>query len=150
MTTRKAAQSDRASALVFLAFAIAIGSEAFRLGLGTLGNPGPGLTPFSYASVLGLLSMLLYVRSRAASKGSAITIRWRSVLPILTILLAYGLMIEWLGYLLCTFVAMVLLFRFGGVGWIKAVLLAAIATLLVHLVFVRWLVVPLPLGSIFP
>jgi putative tricarboxylic transport membrane protein len=150
MTSRKVPSADRASALVFLAFAIAIGIEAYRLGLGTLGNPGPGLTPFSYASVLGLLSMLLYVRSRVASNGSAIIIQWRSVLPILAILLAYGLMIEWLGYILCTFVAMVLLFRTGGVGWIKSVVCAAIATLLVHLLFVRWLAVPLPIGSIFP
>ncbi len=150
MDSRKAPNPDRSSALVCLAFAAAVGVEAYRLGLGTLGSPGPGLTPLFYASVLGFLSILLFIRSRGEPLRPAIAVQWRSVVAILAILLAYALTIEWLGYVTCTFLAMVLLLQVAGVHRIKSLLFAGIATALVHLVFVRWLLVPLPIGSIFP
>ena len=79
-----------------------------------------------------------------------IVLRWRSILPILAILLIFGLTIEWLGYLICTFLVMALLLRIGGVRWTGSLLFAGVATLAVNLMFVRWLAVPLPIGSIFP
>lgn len=150
LDSRKAPNPDRSSALICLAFAAAVGIEAYRLGLGTLGRPGPGLTPLFYASVLGLLSILLFIRSRGGPIQPAIVVPWRSVVSILAILLAYALTIEWLGYVTCTFFAMVLLLQIAAVHRIKSILFAGIATALVHLVFVRWLLVPLPIGSIFP
>jgi len=36
------------------------------------------------------------------------------------------------------------------VGWLGSGLLAGMATLVINLLFVRWLAVPLPIGSIFP
>lgn len=149
VSSRKVISPDRLSALICLAFAIAVGIEAYRLGLGTLGSPGPGLTPLFYASILAFLSMLLFMRSWSASNHAVIVLRWRSILSILTILLIYGLAIEWLGYAVCTFVVMVLLLRTGGVRWIKSLAFAGIATVVIHLLFVRWLAVPLPAGSIF-
>lgn len=140
---------DRLSALVCLAFAVAVGIEAHRLGLGTLGRPGPGLTPLFYAGILGFLSVLLFVRSRGETSRQTIVLQWRSLISILAILLAYGLTIEWLGYVTCTFLAMILLLQMAGVHRMKSLLYAATATVLVHLVFVRWLLVPLPIGSIF-
>jgi hypothetical protein len=150
LDSRKASNPGRSGALICLAFAAAVGIEAYRLGLGTLGSPGPGLTPLFYASVLGFLSILLFIRSRGEPIRPAIVVQWRPVVSILAILLAYALTIEWLGYVTCTFFAMVLLLQIAGVRRIKSILSAGIATGLVHLVFVRWLLVPLPIGSIFP
>ncbi|HSR10198.1 MAG TPA: tripartite tricarboxylate transporter TctB family protein [Thermodesulfobacteriota bacterium] len=142
---------DRSSALVGLVFAIVIGAEACRLGLGKLGKPGPGLTPFFYACVLALLAGALFLRSWNLSEpGARVVLRWRSILPILAILLTYGLTIEWLGYLIDTFFVVVLLLRIGGARWAGSLLFAAASTAGVNLIFVRWLAVPLPIGSIFP
>ena len=128
-----------------------VGIEAYRLGLGKLGTPGPGLTPLFYASVLAILAVILLLRSLGMPDSRVnIVLRWRSVLPILAILLIYGFTIEWLGYLICTFLVMVLLLRIGGVRWAGSLLFAGVVTLAVNLLFVRWLAVPLPIGSIFP
>jgi putative tricarboxylic transport membrane protein len=150
LTAPKPTNPDHSSALICLGFAVAIGIEAYRLGPGKLGSPGPGLTPLFYASVLAFLSVILFLRSRGRSDSPTIVLRWRSILSILAILLVYGLTIEWLGYLVCTFFVMVLLLRRGGVPWIGSLLFAGAATVMVNLLFVRWLAVPLPIGSIFP
>jgi putative tricarboxylic transport membrane protein len=150
LTAPKPTNPDRSSALICLGFAIAVGIEAFRLGPGKLGTPGPGLTPLFYASILALLSVILFLRSRNSSDSFVIVLRWRSILSILTILLVYGLTIEKLGYLICTFFVMVALLRVGRAGWVVSLLFAGAATLAVNLLFVQWLAVPLPMGSIFP
>jgi len=145
----KQTHPDRSSALVFFLLAIAVGIEAFRLNPGKLGSPGPGLTPLLYASVLGMLALILFLRGGRRTPESPAVFRWPSVLSILSVLLVYGLLIEYLGYLVCTFVAMILLFRMGKVRWPGALLSAASATAVIHLLFVRWLAVPLPIGSVF-
>ena len=151
MNTQKSPHPDQSSGLICLGFAIAVGIEAYRLGIGKLGSPGPGLTPLFYASALAFLSAVLLLRSLDTPKSPAnIVLRWRSILPILAILLIYGLTIEGLGYLICTFVVMFLLLRIAGARWTASLLFAGIATLAINLMFVRWLAVPLPIGSIFP
>lgn len=141
---------EGASALICLVVAVAFGVEAFRLGLGTSGSPGPGLTPFLYASILAILSACLLVRSRPVTARFEIVLQWRSVVPILAVLLAYAVAIEWLGYVACTFVALFALLQLAGARRVQSLVLSAVATAVVHLVFVKWLLVPLPIGSIFP
>ncbi len=148
--SRELRNPEAASALVCLVFAVAFGVEAFRLGLGTLGSPGPVLTPFLYACILGLLSVCLLVRSAGESSRFAFGLQWRSVAPILAILFAYAVAIDWLGYLICTFVALFALLRLAAVRRIHSLVFAGVATGLVHLLFVKWLLVPLPMGSILP
>lgn len=150
MDSRKASNPDRSGALICLAFAAAVGFQAYRLDTGTLDQPGPGLTPLLYASALAVLSAILLLRSHTATENFAIDLRWRPVLSILAILLLYGLAIEWLGYLICTFVVTALLARTAGVRWVGTLVLAGATTMAVNLLFVRWLAVPLPIGSIFP
>jgi putative tricarboxylic transport membrane protein len=148
--SRELRNPEGASALVCLVFAAAFGVEGFRLGLGTFGSPGPGLTPFLYACILAILSACLIVRSRVASRRFAVVLQWRSIVPILAILFAYALTIEWLGYVTCTFLALFALLRLAGARRVQSLVFAAVATGFVHLMFVRWLLVPLPVGSIFP
>jgi putative tricarboxylic transport membrane protein len=140
---------DRSSALVFLILALSVGVEAYRLDPGKLGSPGPGLTPLLYASVLGVLSLILIVRSFRQQLDVHIVLNWRMVLPILSILLIYSLLIERLGYLVCTFLVMVVLFRIGRTGWFGSIIFGIGAIFVIHILFVRWLAVPLPRGFIF-
>jgi putative tricarboxylic transport membrane protein len=140
---------DRASGLLCLGFAVAIGIEAIRIGPGTLGQPGPGLVPLIYACILMLFSVILLLRTFRSGANFSILIDWRSVLPILAVLIFYGVAIEWLGYLICTFVVIAVLLRIAITGWLQTIVFAAAATIAVDLLFVRWLNVALPMGSIF-
>ncbi len=137
---------ERFSAFVFLIFALAVGIEAYRLDPGRLGSPGPGMTPLLYASVLCVLSLIQIARSHAAIVA---VFNWGTVIPILSILLIYGLLIERLGYLPCTFLVMTVLFRMGKTGWLSSVILGIAAAFIIHILFVRWLAVPLPGGFLF-
>ena len=150
LTTPQKINPDRASAILCLVFAVVVGIEAYRLGPGRLSSPGPGLTPLLFCIILAGLSAILFSRSSPKGETPPIVIGWRPVLSILAILLVYGLMIERLGYLICTFIVMLLLSRIGKVGWLGSLLMAGLAILAINLLFVRWLLVPLPIGSIFP
>ncbi len=150
LTSPKQRNPERSSAILCFIFAVAVGIEAYRLGPGKLSSPGPGLTPLIYAFILAGLSAILFLRSTPKWEGAFIVLKWRPVLSILAILLIYGLLIERLGYLLCTFVVMFLLSRMGKIGWLGSLLMAGLAILAINLLFVQWLQVPLPLGSIFP
>ena len=141
---------ERSSAILCFILAVVVGIEAYRLNLGRLSSPGPGLTPMLYALVLAGLSAILFFRSSPKGEESPIVLKWRPVLSILAILLTYGLLIERLGYLICTFVVMLLLSRMGKIGWLGSLLMAGMAILAINLLFVQWLQVPLPTGSIFP
>ncbi len=150
MTTSPKRNPERSGAVLCFFFAVVVGMEAYRLNPGRLGSPGPGLTPLLYALVLAGLSAILFFRSSPKGETFAIILKWRPVISILAVLLIYGLLIEWLGYPLCTFIVMLLLFRMGKVNWLGSLLSAGMATLFINLLFVRWLAVPLPTGSIFP
>lgn len=141
---------DRAIALILFALAVAVGVGAYRLDIGTFVNPGPGLTPLLYACALGGLSILLFIRVQSSADQQDIVVQWRSVASILAILFAYALLIEWLGYIVSTLFVMFMLFQVAGVNRTRSILFAGLATTVVHVVFVRWLLVPLPIGSIFP
>jgi putative tricarboxylic transport membrane protein len=122
--------------------------EAYRLDPGRLGSPGPGLTPLLYAIVLGILSVILIARSRRQDSEVRIVLNWRMIIPILVILLIYSLLIERLGYLICTFLVMVALFRMGKTRWIASLFWGIGATFVIHILFAQWLAVPLPRGFI--
>jgi putative tricarboxylic transport membrane protein len=145
----KKSSPDLASGLLCLGFAVAIGIEAIRLDPGTLGRPGPGLAPLIYAGVLVLFSVILLLRTFRSGETFSILLDWRRVLSILAVLIFYGVAIEWLGYLICTFVVIAVLLRTTRPGWLQPIVFAAAVTLAVDLLFVRWLAVALPIGSIF-
>jgi hypothetical protein len=138
--------AERSSGVVFLLFSLAVAIQAYRLDPGRLGGPGPGMTPLLYASVLFVLSLVHVARSHSPIPA---LFQWRTVVPILSILLLYGLLIEKLGYFPCTFLVMTVLFRMGKTGWAGSVILGLAAAFMIHLVFVRWLAVPLPGGLLF-
>lgn len=150
MTAPPKSNPDRSSAILCLVFAVVVGIEAYRLNPGRLSSPGPGLTPLLFSFILAALSLILFLRSSPQWEAPPIAIKFRPVLTILAILLVYGLLLEWLGYLFSTFIVMLLLSRMGKVSWLGSLLLAGMAILAINLLFVRWLLVPLPTGSIFP
>ena len=128
---------------------------SYRLGLGTIHNPGPGLIPFGVAVLLGMMSIGLLLRSlfgtqkgfqrKAVFKG----VKWRRVGLALCGLLGYGLAFNFLGFRLCTFFLMVLLL--GVVGrqkWWLTLTVSILTVIGAYLIFVLWLGCPFPTGPL--
>jgi putative tricarboxylic transport membrane protein len=128
---------------------------SYRLGLGTLTNPGPGFLPFWCALILAGLSCLVFVHRRLArTEGEARKIRqlWQGVgwvkgIYVVAALLAYSLLFTTLGYLLSTIALLLFLFKaIEPQKWTVAVGGAVLASFGSFVLFARWLDVQLPRG----
>jgi|SRR5918996_4249931 putative tricarboxylic transport membrane protein len=139
---------DLASGLFWLAVAIFVSLEGFtNLKLGTLHQPGPGFFPFWGGLLLGALSLMLLARSlKSRERLGSGAIRWPALLLVLGALLGYLLFLETLGFVIVTFLFLLLLFRFGKTGWIRSGAWSVIVTTLAYALFKHWLQVQLPRG----
>ena len=95
---------DLVSGLFWLAVAIFAALQGLALNLGSLNRPGPGFFPFWGGVVLGVLSVVLIVRSRrrATARPSVRPESWKP-LVVVGALLAYLLLLEPLGFVAVTF-----------------------------------------------
>ena len=100
-----------------MAFAALICLEARKLSFGTARTPGPGLLPLGYGTLLFLLAGIFVFKTgfkggRLGESASApwAALKWRRVACTLAGLLVYALLLDRLGYLVCTGVLLVFLF----------------------------------------
>jgi putative tricarboxylic transport membrane protein len=144
---------DKICSLIFFVSALAVGWLSFQMPLGNLSKPGPGLFPLSLSTILALLSVLLWIETRLVKSSrerieSKIGER-QSLGLLLTIgsLLAYALLLEFVGFVICTLVILFVLFHFvGKQKWWAASIGSILVTLFSHLVFRVALHVQLPAG----
>jgi putative tricarboxylic transport membrane protein len=127
-----------------------------RCGLGQLTSPGAGFFPLLTGSVMSLLSAALLVKSilqrdRTGQEESF----WlrpgssRKVLAALACLVFYLLALDFLGYIVTTFVFILSLFRWiNGKRWTTSLLAALILSAGSYLLFKTGLGVSLPMGVI--
>ncbi|HVP79680.1 MAG TPA: tripartite tricarboxylate transporter TctB family protein [Thermodesulfobacteriota bacterium] len=146
--------ADKAGSLFWLLVAIVVAVGAFRLGLGNVRAPGIGFMPFGAAVLLGLLSIISFLRAAAKEKAlkSAPLFRgtlWLRVVFVFVALLAYAQAIPLGGYNITTFLLMTFLF------WImerqkvwKVVLYALLTTVITYYVFSKWLNCQFPIGPL--
>jgi len=143
---------DQISSFIFLLLAAYICIESLRLPLGSWRDPGAGFLPMGSGLCLGILSILAYLqarfRSRDEARGSWYSKeRWKSLLAILAVLFAYSLILDFLGFLMSTFILLLLLFRLvEPQRWVVAVGGSALASLAAYAVFEVWLKTQLPKG----
>jgi hypothetical protein len=145
---------ELAASAALLALAAAAGGAAYRLGLGTVHNPGAGFMPFATAALLGLLALGQLVRGAlapAVSHGGGVAFagsRWRVVGLVLGALFGTGFLFERIGFALATFLMLVVLFGVvAGKRWWVAVLSAALVVAVARLLSLA-LGVPLPEGPL--
>ncbi len=111
--------------LFWVALGIFVSVYSYRLGIGKLLEPGPGLMPLILGVAISLLALFKLVKtlSRAGGdeKTAAPSEAETSGRPILGMLftvvaslLAYALLLEPLGYLITTFLVMAFLLRAAG------------------------------------
>jgi putative tricarboxylic transport membrane protein len=146
-------KADRISGIFWLLFSVFISIGSYRLGLGSLHQPGPGFLFFWTAAAMGILSIAVIVRAWAGRKaeepGGPIFGR-ENVLKIILVLLAlflYAFFMETLGFIPITL--LLFIFLLGMIEkkrWSFAVLVSVVVTGVSYLVFEIWLKSQLPKG----
>jgi len=143
---------DQISSLIMLLIAAYICIESLRLPLGSWRNPGAGFLPLGSGLSLGILSIIAYMQTRFRS-GDRARGSWhskerrKSLLAILAVLVGYSLILDYLGFLVSTFLLLLLLFRLvEPQKWAVAVGGSVVASLVSYAVFEVWLKTQLPKG----
>ena len=126
--------------------------ESRQLSFGTFRVPHTGFFPKILVGLLLLLSLSCLVQTLRATEterpaDKIPTEGWIRIGATLTTLVGFALVLEWLGFLLSTFLLMVLLLRaIEAPKWSK-VIIVALATAVVSYILFAWLLgVPLPAG----
>ncbi len=142
---------DQITAIVMLIFSLVIIEESAKMALFVEFAPGYGFLPFWLGVIMAVLSVLLFVdaKRRLAAKDTPQPFPGKAaIFPILLALAAvgfYAMFVEILGYVITTFVAVYLL---SGVlekeDWRRTLLISAIITGGLYLLFQVWLGVGLP------
>ena len=140
-------------ASIFLViFSVVACREAYRLFLGQLRAPGPGLYPFLLGALLLTLSVFyLFKALRSWRREDEIHLweglRWRKVILVLSLLFSYALLLESGGFVLCTFLFLVSLLRWVDRQrwyWVYAGSLGI--DMACYVIFKLWLMIQLPRG----
>jgi hypothetical protein len=143
---------DRTSSLFWLLVSFSVFFESLRLGIGTPKNPGMGFLTFGASGILGILSMILFLRTsiqKGETKAPPLFAGklWKRILFVLVLLIAYSRVMPILGYLISTFLLMTLLFWILERKRIVWVLVSSVlTTLLTYFVFSKWLNCQFPNG----
>lgn len=129
---------------------------AYHLGTGHLHQPGPGLIFFLAACLLTILSIIDLARTsiwkpnldKDEKEDSVWSgVRWQKILLVMGGLFAYAYFFNILGFLLCTFLLMIFLFKVvEPTRWLIAVASTIVTMSLSYLLFQVWLKVPFPVG----
>jgi hypothetical protein len=146
---------NRICSILFLVLALIVIWQSFLMPIGRLGKPGPGFLPLAVGLILALLSAFLWIEA-GLRKSALVQVqfligegRWPSVLLTVGSLLAYALLMEFLGFIICTVLLLFFLFRFvGNQQWGLVLTETILVTLLTHLIFKVGLKVQLP-GGLF-
>jgi putative tricarboxylic transport membrane protein len=142
--------------IIIMVFAALICLGASRLNFGTPRQPGPAFLPLGYGALLLLLAAIFVIRSgfgkgvpaySASASSLWHNLAWQRVLMTLAALLGYALLLERLGYPLCTWILMALFFWDKGVrrGSI-AIISGLAASIASYILFNDLLKVRLPSG----
>ncbi len=144
---------DIVSGLFWVAVSIFACLEALSVGVGSFSRPGSGFLPFWSAVVIGGFGAILILKSclRKTPVEKKLPLwkglRWGKVIVVLATLSVYTIFLTRIGYLIATFLLMVVLF--GIVErprvWTQ-VLTALITVVATYLVFYVWLDIQLPKG----
>jgi putative tricarboxylic transport membrane protein len=146
-------KADILSGLFWLIFSVFVSCESYKLGLGTLHQPGPGFLFFWTGLVVGILSVTIIIRSFKkespdhAERTSLGKWNVKKIIQVLASLFLYTLFMESAGYLPVTL--LLFLFLLGVVekkGWRFAALVSVIVSVASYLLFEVALQSQLPRG----
>jgi putative tricarboxylic transport membrane protein len=145
---------EKWSSLVWLGIAIYICAGSLSLSLGSFHNPGPGFLSFYAGLILGGLALVVHLQSRKAPAAkrepepiwSNRPRGWKMVLAVVA-LLVYAVGMNYLGFLISTFIFLAFLLKvIEPQRWSVALLGSLAASGAFYLVFEMGLQSQLPKG----
>jgi putative tricarboxylic transport membrane protein len=143
------AWKDRLSGIFFLIFSGVTIYLALRLPMGRMGKPGPGIFPLLLSVVIAFLALSLFLRT-LRSKGELgteemSTTKWRLVY-LLGDLCLYVFLLRPLGFLISTWIFLILLNPIVKKKWIPVLLGSLFISAIFFFSFNYLLKVELPMG----
>lgn len=146
-------RADWISGIFWLCFSILVIIESYRLGLGTVHQPGPGFLFFWVNIVLGIMSLVVLLRAwtkRKTKEPQPYIFGGQNVLKIIFVLLSlfpYVIFMETLGFILSTLLLFIyLLGIIEKKRWLLTVFVSVVVTAVSYLIFEIWLKCMLPGG----
>jgi putative tricarboxylic transport membrane protein len=143
--------------LFWFLFAVVMGQQSFRLPMGVMRDPGAGFFPLLVAFLTGLLAILALIDTlrekqeptpaQEESSGPTERFRWWNLVVICAALIAYGLTLPTVGFLISTFWFMLLLLKvIDPQSWTKSLVASAITAVASELFFNVLLSAQIPTG----
>ncbi len=146
-------KADVISGVFWFAFSAFVCYLSYNLGLGNVYQPGPGFFFFWTAVTTGVLSVAVIVRGfkMAAEEEKEAPVPRKvnltKVVLVLAALFCYAMLLEWIGFIILTFLLFVFVLAFiEKKKWIYSVFIALVVTALAYLLFETALQSQLPKG----
>jgi putative tricarboxylic transport membrane protein len=135
--------------ITFISIPLCYGSVT--LGIGTAINPGPGFIPFFAGLILFLMSIVMIFTSlrkrETTEQQENVILISRGAIIILIALILSGLLVERIGFFICTFCISILVLRINGINkWMLILLISFLNCIVIFIFFNLLLQVRLPLG----
>lgn len=123
--------------LFWLFVALFVSAMGLKFGLGTPGYPGPGFFPFLVGIILAGLSLAIIILTERVKYKDTTFAKWpffsKGVFFTLSILFAYSISLEFIGYILGSFFLMLYLFKVPGTQkWRLSLFLSVAMTALTY------------------
>jgi putative tricarboxylic transport membrane protein len=146
-------KADRYSAFVWFIFSVLASHQSYKLGMGSLHQPGPGFVFFWTATIVALLSLAVVLRSfveKPEEEGKNRlpgSVGAKKALFVLIALFLYALLLERVGFVLVTFLLLLFLLRtIEKKPWWLSLLAGVAITAATYFVFETALQSQLPKG----
>ncbi len=140
-------KKDHKSSIFWLLVAGVLLISSAEASLGSFHNPGPGLIPFLAALLLGIVSLVNFIVSsigKRMDKEKPIfppsEINWKKLIKTFGALVAFPLLLNFLGFNLTVFGFMLFLAKaVEPRRWVIAISFAIVVALACYFLFVCWL-----------
>jgi putative tricarboxylic transport membrane protein len=134
----------------WLLLALYLSVAADKLGLGAFGRPGPGFFPFGAASAIAVIALFRLLRARGEKPSATLATsgsEWRKIACVIVGMAVYALLLEPLGFAVCTFFLMAFYLKIIALQrWQLSLGFAFAVALLAHIFFDLLLNAQLPRG----
>lgn len=126
---------------------------SFKLGFGSLKEPGPGFFP-AFTSLLGLVfGILMIIHYLVSQKGTGSSKaifekgEVKRFIAMIVTFCAWLILMPWMGFIIVTFLATLVFAKImGEKGWLLPILLAIGGSVFIYLLFDVWFYADLPRG----
>jgi hypothetical protein len=143
---------DQGTSLFWCVFSVVACVWSYRLGLGQLQVPGMGFMPFLASILLGIFSLILFVKASLEKNKQQEKIfggKWVQGVAIIIALSIYAWIVPFVGYCIATFLFMGVIFKFAGTTkWWKAIGASLLTTIVTFYLFSVLLGIPLPISRL--